>query len=146
MKFNYKQLQIFMKTLSTFLKSIGYINKTIQLIDVGARWGTNPPWDKMDASVVKYLGFEPDPKEYAKLKLRNNENIEYLPLGLADKVSDYTLNITHAAGCSSIYEPNNEFMSRFYLAKLWDVEKKVDIKTVPLSQVLDEKKLVTDVL
>lgn len=136
-----------MKNLSSFLKSLKYPDQKIQLVDVGARWGTNPPWDQVDKNYVKYLGFEADIVECQNLMSKYVSNdVEYVPLGLADVVGEYTLNLTREPGCSSIYEPNHKFISRYFLAERWDIIKKIPIKTVPLSQVLDEKNIVPDIL
>lgn len=136
-----------MKNLSILLKSLPYPNQKIQLVDVGARWGTNPPWDQVEKDFVKYLGFEADIVECQNLMLKyESKDVEYLPLGVADVNGEYFLNLTRELGCSSIFDPNHNLISRFFLSENWDVIKTILIKTVLLSQILDEKNITPDIL
>lgn len=137
-----------MQNLSSFLKTLPYPgDQTILLVDIGARWGANTPWDQLDKKYVTYIGFEPDYEEYRSLVAKfGSANIEYIPVGLSDTVEEHILYVTREPGCSSIYQPNQPMLSKFFLSERWDVQKEVPIKTVPLAQVLDERKVVPDAL
>ena len=58
-------------------------DETITLIDVGARWGVNPPWDKVDSTLINYYGFEPDKEECERLNKTTGKNVTYFPIGLS---------------------------------------------------------------
>lgn len=122
-------------------------DQSILLVDVGARWGANPPWNQLDERYVTYLGFEPDEEECGRLRDRNRSTrVEYLPVGLSDVVETQTLHLTREPGCSSAFEPNQPLLARFFLSERWDVQKTVAIKTVPLGDVLRERHQTADVL
>ena len=117
------------------------------LIDVGARWGANPPWDQLDQKYINYLGFEPDEAECASLiEKYKTSSVDYIPIGLSDSAADHILYLTREPGCSSIFPPNMSFMSKLYLAERWNIQKEIPIKTVPLAQILDERGVVPDAL
>lgn len=121
--------------------------QSVRLVDVGARWGANPPWDQLEARYVTYLGFEPDAEEYRRLiERRASARIDYLPVGLSDVAEDQTLHITREPGCSSAFQPNHSLLQKFFLSERWDVQQTVPIKTVPLADVLRERGFVPDVL
>ena len=53
-----------MQNLSSFLRTLPFPDdQTILLVDIGARWGANTPWDQLDKKYVTYIGFEPDEEE-----------------------------------------------------------------------------------
>jgi len=137
-----------MQKIFSFLKTLPFPeNQTILLIDVGARWGGNPPWDQLDNKYVTYIGFEPDEDECLALIAENkSSNVEYIPVGLSDAVEDHILHVTREPGCSSILQPNKSVISRFFLSERWEVQKNVPIKTVPLSKILEERNIVPDAL
>lgn len=119
----------------------------LHLVDVGARWGTNPPWDQIDTKYINYTGFEPDTEECERLKTYTNfKGIQYLPVGLSDEFEKHILHVTQEPGCSSIYPPNKDFIDKFFQSERWNVVKKISIDTVPLWAVIEEKKLTPDVL
>ena len=59
--------------MKKLLKSLPFPKgETITLIDIGARWGINPPWDGVDSEYITYYGFEPDKEE---CDLLNNKEL-----------------------------------------------------------------------
>jgi len=137
-----------MQTLSSYLKTLPFPDgQTIVLVDIGARWGFNTPWDQLDKKYVTYIGFEPDEEEYLNLVANNRSpNVEYILGGLSDAVEEHTLHVTREPGCSSIFKPNQSVISRYLLSERWDVQRKIPIKTVPLAQILDKRKIQPDAL
>jgi FkbM family methyltransferase len=137
-----------MNNFSTFLKTLPFPeNQTILLVDIGARWGANPPWDQLDNKYLTYIGFEPDEGEYRSLIAKyKSSNITYIPIALSDAVEDHILHVTREPGCSSIFQPNLSIISRFLLSERWDIQKEIQIKTVPLAKILDERHIVPDIL
>ncbi len=133
--------------MEKFLKSLQFPNgETITLIDIGARWGVNPPWDKVDSNYITYYGFEPDKEECAILNKKTAKNITYFPIALSDIEAKSILYLTKEPGCSSILRPNNEFLSKFYLSERWEIAKQIDIQTVPLKKILVTNNVSPDVV
>lgn len=120
--------------------------ETITLIDVGARWGVNPPWDGVDNEYITYYGFEPDKEECALLNKCTTENITYFPIALSDTDGSSVLYLTEEPGCSSILYPNNEFLSKFYLSERWEVKKQIEIQTTTLKNILAVNNIVPDIV
>ena len=118
--------------------------ETIKIIDVGARFGINTPWDQIDESAIYVMGFEPDLEECNKLNLKANRNSLYIPTGLSDIQDEITLFITEQPGCSSIYKPNVALFNKFYNGQQFNVINEYKIKTKPLETVLLEKNFQPD--
>lgn len=136
-----------MTRISSLLRSLPFPQgQRLVLVDVGARWGANSPWNQLDSRYVTYIGFEPDAKECAELRARAGPNVEYVPIGLSDAEESHLLHITREPGCSSIFPPNHAAMSRYFLSERWDVRERVPIRTVPLARVLDERRTSPDAL
>ena len=133
--------------MKKLLKSLRFPkSEKITLIDIGARWGVNPPWDKVDSSLISYYGFEPDKEECAKLNKNTGKNIIYFPVALSDSEMKTILYVTKEPGCSSILCPNNTFLSKFYLSERWEIEKQLAIQTIPLKKILIANKILSDVI
>lgn len=81
------------------------------LVDVGAMGGIEPEWRAFRTS-IRVLGFEPDPREYAKL--RQDPRSRYYPYALSDRdgrALDY--HVTRKHGASSVFPPNAACLDRF---------------------------------
>jgi len=135
-------------SLSDLWDAVGFqTDEKILLVDVGARWGKNPPWDRLSNAHVEYIGFEPDPTECARLmSQRTSSNTEYLPVGLSDSEGNAVLHITREPGCSSILHPNEDLLGKYWLSERWEVESRMAIRTVPLSRILEERRTSADVV
>ena len=82
------------------------------LIDVGARWGTNPPWNQLDQKYINYLGFEPDEAECASLiEKYKTSSVDYIPIGLSDSVTDHILYLTL---CTSMKKKKQKIVMVFF--------------------------------
>ncbi len=143
-----RELTKTMPTMTSLLATLPFPGgQTISLIDVGARWGVNAPWNQLDGKYVRYIGFEPDEEECRSLTAKHESaNVEYIPVGLSDAVEDHVLHVTREPGCSSILAPNQARMSKYFLSERWDVRQKIPIKTMPLGMILDERSIVPDAL
>src|SRR5665213_3878554 len=142
------QVDQVMSTIASLLTTLPFpAGQTIILIDVGARWGANSPWNQLDERYVTYIGFEPDEEEYRNLAAgRKSVNVEYLPVGLSNAVENCILHVTREPGCSSIFPPNSPLLAKYFLSERWDVQTKTPISTVPLATILDERSIVPDAL
>src|SRR5579862_2401371 len=137
-----------MSPISSLLAALSFPQgQRISLVDVGARWGANPPWNQLDNRYVQYLGFEPDEVECRSLIAnRKSANVEYVPVGLSGDAEEHILHITREPGCSSIFPPNVALLGKYTLSERWDVRAKVPIKTRPLAAVLQERNMTPDAL
>jgi len=112
----------------------------ITLIDVGARWGFQRPWDQYPEDYFQYYGFEPDHKECERLnKINKNKNIIYIPVALSDDNNSETLYITREPGRSSIYEPNSDLIIQFHDSEGFDITKKISLKTTTLNSIMQHE-------
>lgn len=78
-------------------------------IDVGAMGGVPLKWNCM-LDAMKIIAFEPDPREFNKLK---GNNIKYLNYALHDKSEDLKFYITKSRGKSSVLKPNAGVLSQY---------------------------------
>lgn len=93
----------------------------VVLVDVGARGGTDPRWRGFEQQ-LSVVGFEPDPKECARL----NDEVGELPypsrflpyaLGGEDR-DDVPFYVNNWPVAPSVYEPNDEFIEQFPHARM----------------------------
>ena len=79
-------------------------------IDVGAMGGIPLKWSCM-LDIMNVIAFEPDQREFSKLKSENN--IKYLDYVLNDRQEDLKYYITRDAGKSSVLKPNIDILSQY---------------------------------
>jgi len=99
--------------------------------DVGARSGISLPW----ASLLTHLsvvGFEPEPEEYARLLASKRPQDSWLNYALADADQTLTLYLTKNRACSSIYQPNLEFLQQFPDVERFAIEEQIRLPAVKL--------------
>ncbi len=95
------------------------------LVDVGAMGGVSKKWDVLPDG-VKIIAFEPDPREFEKLK--STENVTYFNNVLHSKSEDLSFYITKSSGKSSLFKPNKKVLSQFD-----DVDRFEVVGQVPVS-------------
>ena len=79
-------------------------------IDIGAMGGIPLKWSCM-LDIMNVIAFEPDQREFDKLKSDNN--IRYLNHALNNRSEDLKYYITKGAGKSSILKPNVDLVSQY---------------------------------
>ena len=133
------------------LKEKGHLeNTSITVFCVGSRklgqgddlgsqaWG-------MFAPHLKIYGFDADADacEMANANLAERDiswKEIHVPLALSDTNGEATLYVTHAPMCSSLYPPDEEFLSRFNdLPELVNLDFTVDIETTTLDTFCQEE-------
>lgn len=62
---------------------------------------------------MKFIGFEPDPEEYARLTVRPRAGFTYFSTAVGGRDERRILYITRNPECSSLLRPNHPFFSRF---------------------------------
>lgn len=81
-------------------------------VDVGARWGAKSGLLTLFPA-SRWIGFEPDPDEFAAIDSNKQKGQQCLPFALSDKSGSQNLYITKSPDWSSLYEPNPEVLSQF---------------------------------
>lgn len=77
------------------------------VLDAGARYGIHPTWKSFDAE-LRYIMFEPDPKESARLreKYQSNSSVRVEASALGDRKGQSVMNVLRHHGQSSLFAPN----------------------------------------
>ncbi len=79
-----------------------------RVVDVGANPISLPPYQPLqEMGGCEVWGFEPHPRQYAKLVKNATDNEHYLPYAVGDGQAG-TFHRTRASGFSSLYKPNEE--------------------------------------
>lgn len=114
------------------------------LIDVGAMGGKAAKWDCLKEALT-VIGFEPDDREFQKLT--SNLQTKYLNVALAQRKEDLIFYATKETGKSSIFKPNQSFLSKFEKADRMKVvaEEKLNQSKVTTLDQIKQEKLITDV-
>jgi FkbM family methyltransferase len=127
-----------------------FVQKLLQdepmtVVDVGASGGMSSPWKTFHAP-LRYIGFEPDETEHAKLVARADSSREsYRNVGLAGQKGRALFYVTKQQASSSLLEPNIEWVSPFRtdFAVSTTVEVEVDTLDHQVSPPVDFIKLDT---
>ena len=100
----------------------------ITLIDVGAQQGLQLPW-MLRAPQITPIVFEPIPAEAQALRrtLGRIPGAAVIETALAHASGPRTLHITDASECSSLLPPNAAFLSRYALARYFEVVDQIEV-------------------
>ncbi|MFC1646292.1 FkbM family methyltransferase [Candidatus Omnitrophota bacterium] len=109
-----------------FIKNIESSNR-LTLIDVGAAGGIPSKWNYL-IKELNVIAFEPDPREFKKLK--GCDNIKYLNYALYKHSQDLTYYVTNHAGKSSLLKPNFKVLQEYEDVDRFRIVKE---KTIPAS-------------
>lgn len=113
-----------------------YEARPLILVDVGARGGLQPNWAPARRH-LRVVGFEPDPKEHARLAAGADPNhFVYINAALHRQPDRLTLNVGRAGGTSSLLEPNAEFLNRFPDPQRYEVARRITVEVDALDRVL----------
>jgi FkbM family methyltransferase len=104
-------------------------------VDCGARAGRTPDWLR-SLKDTKYVGFEADADECARLNARPRPGHRYISAFLAGSSSQRTFYVTRSAACSSLLQPNTAFLDQFGIASLFQVERQLTVLTTTLTDSL----------
>lgn len=89
------------------------------LIDIGAAGGAHKRWSAF-GSLMSIVGFEPDEKEFVKLK--NSDSELWFNIALADSAGQRKLHITKSQTNTSFLMPNYELLGQLQ----WSLNNPVD--------------------
>jgi FkbM family methyltransferase len=110
-------------------------NNPLWLVDIGASGGIDPRWKNFTAA-LKAILFEPDPREYERLKYHRREDRIILNCALSDSIKEIDFYLCKKQETSSAYLPNHELLAKFPDAERYDVIKTVKIETDTLDNQL----------
>jgi len=103
------------KIENILLEFSSHLKEDIVFLDGGARGGLDSTWENIE-NIIQIIGFEPEPDSYQAL-LEESKNIDaklkIFPNAIYDKNGSSSLYITKNEAASSIYPPNESFLSRF---------------------------------
>lgn len=102
-------------------------NNPLVLVDVGASGGLDPRWSRL-TSHYRAILFEPDPREFQRLKDQSAENLLVLQSALADSPRMLELNLCVKQKLSSVYVPNFEYLKKFRKVERFDIAKTVRLE------------------
>jgi FkbM family methyltransferase len=111
------------------------IDAPLVYVDCGARAGRVPDWLRA-LKDTKYVGFEADADECARLNAQPRPGHRYISAVLADRSSQRTFYVTRSAACSSLLQPNIPFLDQFALASLFQLERQFNVETTTLTDSL----------
>ncbi len=125
-------------------------NRPVQVVDVGARDGVHPRWNRF-RRVVEAIGFEADEQECHRLNAErgtDGTNLRFLPFALASTETVRSFNQCRAPGYSGLYEPNYEFTAPFAseIQEAMQVVNTATVRTTTLDAVAASERLHPDVL
>ena len=124
-----KLLNIIFNSEDELIKELDKQGFNINLLDIGAAGNIEPRWLKI-AKYINYVGIEPDDR--SNKDLQNNYNCKSykaVDTFLWDKKEDLTFYICKKPTCSSLLQPNREFLNKFKDSNRHDVVKKKKIKS-----------------
>ncbi|GMV21710.1 MAG: hypothetical protein AMXMBFR57_16590 [Acidimicrobiia bacterium] len=113
----------------------------LSLVDIGARFGLPPHWAAVSA-VLDVVAFEPDPDEARRLEQsyrRSGALAEVVEAAVWDSPGRHVLHVTRNPGCSSLFRPRADFLSKFPEAERFDVVSQLDVETTTLDRVLSAR-------
>ena len=99
------------------IKSLPHATELL-LIDIGAAGEIEPRW-KPYSFIIKFFGFEPDPRSNENLNNIRRKFLDYkiFPTALADKEKVSEFYLCKKPEVSSLYEPNMSLLKIFLIMK-----------------------------
>lgn len=124
----------FPAALKTLLPETGW---QFTFVDVGASAGIDETW-KGFADIARFVNFEPDPEECARLTRENTDGrVKYYPYAVGAANERRTLYLTRFAQASSFHPANQAYFERFPM-NTTQTTGKVEVDTVTLDRFIEE--------
>lgn len=108
------------------------------IIDIGSRNGIEPYWRPIQ-SISKFIGFEADAEESARLNQnsrRDGVNLVNYPYALSDSEGRKDFFVTTFTQSSGFYEGNSRWLKRFPITEQ-DVREKIQLETITLDKFIE---------
>jgi FkbM family methyltransferase len=119
-------------------------NEPPVLIDIGASEGLNPMW----RSIAKYcigIAFDADSRDFGYIE---NANSEFKALYIINKIVNdkaetpqQKFYLTQSPYCSSLLEPDEASLSKYYFADIFKVQKTIELEVIELPKALADLNL-----
>ena len=103
--------------LSSFIKFIDP-KYALTYMDVGAKDGIPRKWSLLKEH-IKTIGFEPDEREFQKLK--STDSVSYFNYVLSERSEELKFLVMRGGGVSSLYRPNMALLSEFENLERFDM-------------------------
>jgi FkbM family methyltransferase len=108
----------------------------LYIIDIGASGGLHPRWNKFPFE-FKALLFEPDPREFERLKSQTSGKYIILNSVLSECAGEINFNLCKKQQISSVYVPNFSFLNKFPEVERFEIVKTLSIYTDTLDNQLN---------
>jgi len=109
----------------------------IRLLDIGARYGLQPPFDQWGSHLTPVL-FEPEFAEYQRLKARYDDVHN---VALSDAQGPRRLFVAEGPGKSSLYQPNLPLLEQFPRPERFKVVDTQEVETTTLDLLYESGQL-----
>lgn len=117
------------------------LNDEINLVDIGCSDSLQSQWKFIERK-LKYIGFEPNKEECERVsKLPNNfSTCLFLPYAIAGFSGTTNIHITESFYCTSLLEPDYEWLDRFEFADFFKLKKieAIDVRSLDEIHALKE--------
>jgi len=110
-------------------------NNQLMIVDIGASGGIDKRWKNLTSS-FKCILFEPDPREYSKLKENSDSNSIVLNSALSDSTKKVEFHLCKKQEVSSIFPPNFDLLNKFPDAERFEVQKNISLNADTLNNQL----------
>ena len=115
------------------------------LIEVGALKLSNkkePFYELLDYfPSSKIIGFEIEKELCNKMNSSARNGVKYYPYALGEFTEERNLYITNHPMCSSLYKPNEDFLSLYHNLEVAYLKSKTSINTITLDKFLDDNNI-----
>jgi FkbM family methyltransferase len=105
----------------------------LTVLDIGSRGGPDPRWFPLGGA-VEIVGVDADPEECARLNQQTFPiacRFLQAALGRRDG-TEAVLHVTRQPGCSSVLEPNTDFLSQFPYGEAFTVVRRLPVTLTSL--------------
>jgi len=116
-------------------------NCFVNIIDIGASGGIHPRFKKFIKNIRAIL-FEPDPREFSRLKESVPNNYIVLNTALSEIPGEADFNLCRKQQVSSVYLPNKAFLSNFPDIERFSITNTVKMVTDTLDNQLEKNGLI----
>ena len=110
-----------------------------KIIDAGAADGFHPRWTALGENKELYL-FEPEPKAFLRLQEQyvSDSTVKVLNTALSHDKEPLTLNVLAWPRASSVYELDDEFISKLFIRNHFSIVERISIQPDRLDEYMDD--------
>lgn len=112
----------------------------LRFIDIGASGGIPKHWRRAQRFLYT-IAFEPDPREFERIKRQPESRVTYLNAALYREKANVDFYLTRKQEVSSLLLPNRKVVDQFREAQRFDVTGQMTISTNTLDEALKQAKI-----